>query len=167
MSLAGQRLQPNRYSLIPRTLTFLTRQDQVLLLRLGPDRGEWGGLLNGVGGHVEPGEDPLQSARREIEEETGLSPTDLRLVGVVIIDTGSSPGIGLYVFVGKAEAGELREGSEGTPEWISLDALDEASLVEDLPILLPKALASFEESIPFSARYAYDYAGALHIRFSE
>ncbi|HEY71321.1 MAG TPA: NUDIX domain-containing protein [Anaerolineae bacterium] len=167
MSLAGQRLQPNRYSLIPRTLTFLTRQDQVLLLRLSPDRGEWAGLLNGVGGHVEPGEDPLQSARREIEEETGLSPSDLRLAGVVIIDTGSSPGIGLYVFVGKAEEGKPRVGSEGTPEWISLNTLDDASLVEDLPILLPKALASYEKPIPFSARYEYDEAGALRIRFSE
>ena len=57
--------------------------------------------------------------------------------------------------------------SEGTPEWISRDSLDEESLVEDLPILLPKALASFEASIPFSARYTYDEAGALQIRFTE
>lgn len=166
MSLAGQRLQPDRYTIVPRTLIFLTRKDQVLLLRLGSDRGEWTGLLNGLGGHIERGEDPLQSARREIEEEIGRSAKDLRLAGVVNIDTGSSPGIGLYVFVGEIEKGELEAGSEGTPEWVSIDAIEEASLVEDLPILLPRALECLEGAAPFSARYEYSEAGELRIRFS-
>ena len=166
MSLAGQRLQPDRYTIVPRTLTFLRRQDQVLLMRLGSNRGAWAGLLNGVGGHVEPGEDPLRSARREIEEETRLSANDLRLVGVVIIDTGSSPGIGLFVFVGKVEHGEPQAGTEGTPEWIPIDEIEETSLVEDLPVLLPKALASYQGAPSFSARYEYDETGQLHIRFT-
>lgn len=166
MSLNGQRIQPDRYTLIPRTLTFLTRPNEILLIRLGPDRGEWSGLLNGVGGHVEQGEDPLQSARREIAEETGLTPPELMLAGVVIIDTGQQPGIGLYVFIGEAVEGELQSGPEGTPEWIPLDTLDDSPLVADLPTLIPKALSRRGGAAPFSAIYEYDKAKQLRIRFS-
>jgi 8-oxo-dGTP diphosphatase len=167
MSLTGQRLQPDRYTVIPRTLTFLTRADEVLLIRLGPDRGGWSGLLNGVGGHVEQGENPLQSARREIAEETGLTASELLLAGVVIIDTGEKPGIGLYVFIGEAEDGELRSDNEGTPEWIHLDKLNEASLVSDLPVLIPEALARRGGAAPFSAIYEYDKKGQLKINISK
>ncbi len=41
MSLAGQRLQLDRYTIIPRTLTFLRRKDEVLLIRLAANRGDW------------------------------------------------------------------------------------------------------------------------------
>ena len=90
-------------------------RQQVLLLRLGADRGEWAGRLNGIGGHIEPGEDVLTSARREIREEAGLSPGDLRLCGVVMIDVGP-PGIGLFVLVGTAQGRPApRGGLEGRP----------------------------------------------------
>ena len=72
MTLAGQNMQPERYSIIPRTLTFLVSGGQVLLLKLSETRGEWAGKFNGVGGHIERGESALQSARREVKEETAL-----------------------------------------------------------------------------------------------
>ena len=167
MTLEGQRIRTNRYTIIPRTLTFLTRQDEILLLRLGPERGEWAGLLNGVGGHIEQGEDPLQSARREIAEETGLTAAELKLAGVVIIDTGEKPGIGLYVFVGEVGDGEPQASGEGTLEWIPVDQLEQVPLVADLPALIPEALARREGAAPFSACYEYDELGQLRIRFSE
>jgi len=64
MSLDGQRADPDRYTLVPRTLTFLFQADQVLLLKV--DRGGWAGLYNGIGGHLEQGEDPLTAAVREL-----------------------------------------------------------------------------------------------------
>jgi len=45
--------------------------DQVLLVR--KERPAWqAGKLNGIGGHIEPGETPAQAMRREFTEETGL-----------------------------------------------------------------------------------------------
>lgn len=67
MSLDGQRVNLDRYSLVPRTLSFLIQDDQILLLKL--NRGAWSGLYNGIGGHIEQGEDPLSAARREVEGE--------------------------------------------------------------------------------------------------
>ncbi len=163
MSREGQRLQPGRYTIVPRTLSFLLHGDSVLLLRVAPDRGAWAGCLNGIGGHIEAGEDPLTAARREIDEEAGLGAADLRLSGVVMIDVGSSPGIGLYAFVGEADPGEPRAGPEGDLVWVPMSALGRERLVEDLPTLLPALMRCYQARTVLSARYRYDAAGRLMI----
>ncbi|MEW6566974.1 MAG: NUDIX domain-containing protein [Chloroflexota bacterium] len=167
MSLAGQRLDPTRYSVIPRTLTFLTRGMKVLLMRIPSGRGAWAGRYNGIGGHVEPGEDPLSSARREVHEETGLQPDTLRLCGVILVDTGTPPGIALYVFHGVSSDGEPSPGAEGTAEWVAVDQLSSIPMVEDVPTLLPRVLAGGKGDPPFCAVYRYDPAGRLSIHFAQ
>jgi 8-oxo-dGTP diphosphatase len=163
MPITDQNIQPNSYVIIPRTLCFLVRNDDLLLLQIGEDRGGWSGKLNGIGGHVQRGEDPLSSARREILEETGLVPTDLRLAGVVTIDTQKETGIGLYVFVGICPSGEVRPSKEGVPIWVPRKSIKEHDLVEDLAIIIPRALESSQRGIPFSAVYHYDETGKLSI----
>lgn len=166
MSLEGQRLQPDRYALIPRTLTFLFQDHQILLIKVPKDRGDWAGLYNGVGGHVERGEDPYTAALREVNEETGLSPSNLRLRGVVQIDTNVNPGIVLFVFQGEVQEGaDLVTGPEGTPEWISLFDLDDLPLVEDLYELIPRVQSAMVLNHPFFASYHYNAEGQLSIRF--
>ncbi|NIS81517.1 MAG: NUDIX domain-containing protein [Anaerolineales bacterium] len=164
MTLQGQRVQASRYTLIPRTLSFLVRQDSVLLIQIPEDRGAWSGRLNGIGGHIEQGEDPLSSALREIREETGLEPVDLKLCGVVIVDTGTKPGIGLYVFVGGAGDNKPQASLEGSPTWIPQSKLESYQLVEDIPILLPRALQSYDTGVPFSAFYQYDENDQLVVK---
>jgi 8-oxo-dGTP diphosphatase len=166
MSLAGQRIQSDRYTVVPRTLTFLLRDDHVLLIRLSRTRGAWSGLFNGIGGHVEQGEDPLTSARREILEETGLHPIDLRLCGVMAIDVGSAPGIALYVLVGQAGPEMTSATPEGEPSWEALDSLSALPLVQDIPMVLPRALEAYRTGVPFSAITSYDSAGEMHLHFA-
>ncbi len=167
MSLDGQRIQRGRYTIIPRTLIFLTRPGEVLLIKNAPGRGAWAGLLNGVGGHLERGESPYSGAMREIREETGLTARELRLVGVVVIDTGSIPGIGLYVFVGKAAQGDLHPTQEGLPQWVPYHRLAKEPLMEDLPELLPRALTAYEGGVPFTALFRYGADGHLKIAFDD
>jgi 8-oxo-dGTP diphosphatase len=165
--LEGQRLQPERYAVIPRTLTFLTREGQVLLVRVPEGRGAWAGRYNGLGGHIERGEDALTSARREVEEESGLQLDRLDFVGVVLIDTAKPSGIGLLVFSADAPPGPIRSGAEGDLAWIDLARLDGVPLVEDLPVLLPRVLQARATKRPFFGSYRFDAAGRVHMEFVE
>lgn len=44
------------------------------------------GLYNFVGGHIEPGEDGLSAAYRELREETGITSADVELHSVMVLD---------------------------------------------------------------------------------
>ena len=149
--------------------------DFVLVLALTPDNkflcfrqtkyAVDGTTLAPVGGIIEPEEDPLNAAKRELLEETGLTSVDLWLCGVISIDTGKNPGIGIFIFRGEWLNGELRESQEGTLAWISLNHVYSLPLVEDLHSLLPKVLETEKDAAPFSALYTYDECGKLHINF--
>lgn len=170
MPASDQGVQVDRYQLIPRTLIFLTYNDQVLLLRGAPDKRIWANLYNGLGGHVEQNEDILNAARRELYEESGLHFSDLWLVGVINVDTGQNPGIAVFVFRGDLSAaeGEVVTGlksPEGELEWVPVSEIKGLPLVEDLPRLIPKVLSTTREAAPFIARYSYDDQGKLIIEF--
>jgi len=165
MPVADQGVSNDRYQLIPRTLIFLTRGESVLLLKGAPHKRIWANRYNGVGGHIEQGEDAHSAARREILEETGLIPDDLWLVGTVIVDTGEDPGIGLYVMKGSCAEGQARPSEEGELEWVAFNEILHNPLVEDLPLLLPRVLKQKLSDPPFAARYYYE-GGKLVVEFN-
>jgi 8-oxo-dGTP diphosphatase len=165
MPASDQGTPSGRYTLVPRVLIFVTHGESVLLIRGAAHKRLWANLYNGVGGHVEQSEDVLGAARRELFEETGLE-AELWLCGVITIDTGQKPGVGLYVFRGERPVGELRASHEGTPEWMPKSKLGDLPLVEDLHLLLPRLLAMQPGEPPFSAHTWYDAQGRLQMRFT-
>lgn len=165
MPSSDQGITNDRYMLIPRVLIFLTRGDTVLLIKGAPTKRLWANKYNGVGGHVERGEDALSAARRELLEETSLS-ADLRLAGTVMVDVEPNIGVGLYVFIGESLTGEPRPSPEGTLEWLPLSALANYPLVEDVAILLQKLQSMRPSEPPFSARSSYDPSGNLRLHFA-
>ena len=130
-----------RYSVVPRTLSFLTHNGQVLLLRGAPSKRIWANKLNGIGGHLEPGDGARPGARREILEETRLTVEELRLCAVVHISgVPPDPGVIMFVFVGSASTRQVDSFSEGELTWYPIGQWPEHEMVDDLPHLLPRIL---------------------------
>ena len=104
------------------------KDDHVLLIRRAkpPNVGSW----SLPGGAQELGETTEQAARRELEEETGVSVGPLHLAAVVDNIRPDATGRVHYHYTiidyaGRWEAGEPRAGSDvGEAVWARLDALD-------------------------------------------
>jgi 8-oxo-dGTP diphosphatase len=156
MPASDQGVSTHRYLVIPRVLIFVIHQETVLLLKGAATKRLWAGKYNGLGGHVERGEDVLSAAQRELQEETGLQ-ADLRLCGVVSVDVEETLGVCLYVFRGERPRGELQPGSEGSAEWVRFEALKGLPVVEDLIPLLERVRGMKPGDPPFSARSFYHH----------
>ena len=167
MGRAEQKVIPGRYQVYPRTLCFITSGTDILLIRGAPDKKIWPNLYNGVGGHLECDEDVCSAARREITEETGLTVRDLHLCGIINIPVPvDDSGVMLFVFTARAVDRSHRASSEGSLEWVDLNRVGQLPVVEDLPMLLPRALAHRDGAPPFFARYWYDEQDRLRAVFS-
>jgi len=165
MPQSDQGVTKNRYSVTPRTAIFLRRGDSYLLIKGAPTKRLWANKYNGLGGHVERGEDVLTSAKRELLEESGLT-ADLWLCGTLIVDAGDT-GICLYFFSGECLDGEPQPSNEGLAEWIPFEKIGELPVVEDLPILLSRIHTMKRGDPPFSARSYYDENEKLIVMFGE
>jgi 8-oxo-dGTP diphosphatase len=170
MSKASEQINPNdldRYSVIPRVLVFLFQDDKVLLIKGSASKKLWAGKYNGLGGHLEQGEDPLQCARRELFEESALQGIALFLVGTVIVNTGSTPGVAIYIYKGFYSQDEVKNSTEGNLEWVCLNEIEKIPVVEDLRIILPRIYLMKIDGQPFSAKYYYNDLDQLSVEFTD
>ena len=108
---------------------------KVLMQYRSPERYRWSGYAF-PGGHIEKGESLHDSVVREILEETGLTITHPKLVGVKNWHTDE--GVRYIVFCYKATefTGQLRSSDEGEVSWVEKDQLEKLDLSYDmLPLL--------------------------------
>ncbi|HXQ35332.1 MAG TPA: NUDIX domain-containing protein [Anaerolineales bacterium] len=54
---------------------FIIQSDRILLGRRSPDREFYPNVWDVFGGHIEPGEQPVQTLVREVQEELNITPT--------------------------------------------------------------------------------------------
>ncbi len=80
-----------------------------------PNKDKW----IGVGGKLENGETPEACARREMTEETGLTPIDMAYRGVVMFRSDKWPDEEMHLFTCKEFSGELVPCDEGVLEWVN------------------------------------------------
>lgn len=123
--------------------------DEVLLIR--KNRPAWqAGLLNGPGGHVEPGESAMDAMRREFWEEAGLEApwwTKMLLMHL--------PAADIWFFRWRCAPSFLRQAESRTDEpvevWRIADLLQPgAPIVPNLRWLLPLAAYQDDRYDPFT-----------------
>lgn len=154
----------SKYKLVPRTLIFIEKDNKILLIHKNKKESFGYSKLNGIGGHIEKGEEPYEAAKREIFEESGLIINKLSLVSIIFIEIGTNPGILLFVFKAKYPGGRLKESDEGGLLWMKRTSIiDGNNIVKDIPFLLELSDSYQEGSPPIFGKYLYDEHGKLRI----
>ena len=83
----------------------------------------------GVGGKFEAGESPYECARREILEETGVEPSELKYRGIVTFVSNEYGTEYMHLFTASGYVGNINYNcDEGMLEWV------DKSKIKDLPI---------------------------------
>jgi len=140
MKISEQGFNRKRYKVIIRTLIFIFYKDEILLLKGASDKKIWANLFNGIGGHVESGEDIYSAAQRELYEEAGITCDSLKQNGTIIIDINNSDGIMIHIFSGNVQSRIIVSSKEGELHWIPFNQLSNLPLVEDLFEIIPMVL---------------------------
>jgi 8-oxo-dGTP diphosphatase len=155
-----------KYQLVPRTLIFIEKDGKILTLCKGKRNSFGFGRLNGIGGHIEQGEEPFESAEREIMEEANIRVKDLVLAAILFIDIKDTPGIEIFVFKARYLSGVLQDSDEGHLEWMApADLLRQPNLVKDLPFLLDLVDRHIANHPPKMVKYSYDENEELRIDY--
>ncbi len=143
------------------TLLFVVDDGHVLLIR--KLRGLGAGKINGPGGRLEPDESPAAGAVREVEEETGIVPSDPRHHGELHFQFVDGYSIHVSVFRASAYTGEAVTTEEAIPLWTPIDQIPYEEMWADDRIWLPVLLAGGR----FSGRFLFDGDAMLGYTVSE
>ena len=128
------------------TLCYLEQDDCYLMLYRNKKKNDLNeGKWIGVGGHLEAGETPEVCAKREILEETGLTPDRLALRGAVFFDSDRWEDEIMYLYTAEADCRHLPECNEGELKWIPKNEVFRLNLWEGDRIFLNYLL----EDTPF------------------
>ena len=113
--------------------------------RLPKPSNPWSGLTF-PGGYVEPGETVVASVIREVQEETGLTVSNLQNCGYIQwYNPDRQSQYFVFLFKTSSYSGELQGSSEGNVKWMTLDEM----LAGPLAPNMKKYLAVFQnEDIP-------------------
>ena len=96
----------------------------------------WPGLAF-PGGHIEDGEGIVDSVIREVREETGLTVSDLRLVGIKHFYGGDNADrYMVFMFAAGSYSGTLRSSDEGEVLWVDKDKLPSMELSRGMAVAL-------------------------------
>ena len=139
------------------TLCYIERNGQYLMLHRTKKKNDanhdkW----LGIGGHIEPGETPLQCILRETREETGLTLLDCAYRGIVHFRSDCCEAEEMHLFSATRFEGTIKPCDEGDLAWIDKGRLLELTLWEGDRIFL-RLLDAQREPFDLTLEYTGDH----------
>jgi ADP-ribose pyrophosphatase len=133
-------MKDNYKRLVQKSVTvFIHHKNEYLFLKRSLNKQMDPGKLNGVGGKLESGENYLEAAIRETQEETGyiVNEKDIKLAGVVVLEEGYTEDWVMCFFKINVRDKTIPKGSkteDGEFIWINKDKIlkNKLNLVDDL-----------------------------------
>ncbi len=112
----------------------LIKDGKVLLVKAGKTSKQLDGELAFPGGTIEPGESEIETAARELTEETGLTAKDLTEFPGGYVETNivvkSGPiDFSFKVYLAQNYTGELKSSDETEPFWVDIDEAQKMKLL--------------------------------------
>ncbi len=122
------------------------------------------GLWNGVGGKLEPGEDPYAGCVREVAEETGFAIATPQLRALLVVSVRTPPALWIiFVFTAPAPGPHPRASGEGELAWVELADVPAVRMPPDLPMILPRLFTESEVLVVRAEYRAEDPTTLTHL----
>lgn len=135
-----------RHFVVPRALCFVFYKDEVLLMKAS-EKKDWTGTYNPLGGHIEKGENVIDSAEREIREESGLTVTDTKLRVIIHVTDFFGKDVMMFVTESYTDTKDVKSCDEGELEWVKINELSNIKIFEDIKPILKHVLGMNKENI--------------------
>ncbi len=119
-------------------ICYIVKKGKVLLIHKKTGLGK--GKVNAPGGRIEPGEMPLEAAVRETQEETGLTPINLKHRATLSFIFTNGYSLKGFVYFADGFSGKLTETDEADPFWQPVESIPYEEMWEDDKHWLPKAM---------------------------
>lgn len=110
-------------------------QGNIVIQKRDPKRYAWSGVAL-PGGHIEAGESLHEAVVREVYEETGLTISNPRLVGMKHWHTKEGTRYLVFLYRTKDFTGEIQSTEEGEIKWVPRKDLVKLDLAYDMLNLL-------------------------------
>jgi len=141
----------------PSAAALVVKGNKILMVQEEKESGHLTGIYGIPGGHVNAGELEIETAARELAEETGISakiedfeefPGNYFTAKISRKD-GSVVNFGWRVFYCKKFSGELKKGKQTTPYWIDIEKAREMHKERKL---LPNIIEALDYYLEFISR---------------
>jgi 8-oxo-dGTP diphosphatase len=133
---------------------FMFSYDLKTVALIKKNRPSWqAGKLNGIGGHVEPCESPVQAMVREFEEETGLkTDEELWFKYARISENGA---FAVSFFVTQGFLGPLQSKTDEEVVVVKVSDLNAVDAIENIPWLVHLAIDNITDGRPEFCEVTY------------
>lgn len=133
---------------------FMLSYDLQRVALIKKNRPAWqAGKLNGIGGHIEPGETDIQAMVREFEEETGLKTDEELWFKYARISENGAFGVSFFVTQGFLDGLESRTDEEVVVANVS--ELHEIEAIENILWLVHLAIDNITDGRPAFCEVTY------------